>query len=108
MSGCEAKLDALFDRIARERLPPPDSGHRFINGDTMGVEDVALAALAAPVVVPPGYCAGRYTRYFAALSLYLLCLLRLLCLCVCHSLPSNPIAATLLPSRLQTTRPGAR
>ena len=68
VSACELELEALFARIARERLPQPGSGQRFINGDTMGVEDVALAALAGPVVVPSGYCGGRYTRYVAALS----------------------------------------
>jgi hypothetical protein len=76
VSACELKLEALFARIARERLPQPGSGQRFINGDTMGVEDVALASLAAPVVVPSGYCCGRYTRYVAALS-------AVCCVCPC-------------------------
>lgn len=39
---------------------------RYLGGDTMGVADVALAALTAPLVNPPLYCHGTYGKIFDA------------------------------------------
>jgi hypothetical protein len=37
---------------------------KFISGDTIGVADVAAAALLAPVVLPRLYCKGEYNKWF--------------------------------------------
>lgn len=65
LSDCETKLDALFERIAQERLP---KNTRFINGDTISVEDVALCSLAGPLLAPAKYCGGNFVRTFSAIE----------------------------------------
>lgn len=60
---CEEKLDALFERIARERLPK-NKNKKYIHGDEISVEDVALCSLAAPVLAPAKYCGGTYMHIF--------------------------------------------
>ncbi len=47
-ADCRTKLVSLFERLA-ERLRDRKGG-RFLAGDSPGVEDLALASLAAPVV----------------------------------------------------------
>lgn len=37
---------------------------KFINGDTIGLADLAIASLAASVILPPLYCGGTFHRYF--------------------------------------------
>lgn len=41
---------------------------KYMTGDTPGAEDLALAALAAPLVMPSQYCLGKYTPIFADLA----------------------------------------
>jgi glutathione S-transferase len=65
LSECEAKLDALFARIAHERLP---KNSRYINGDKMSVEDVALCSLAGPILAPSKYCGSIFVRMFSAVE----------------------------------------
>eukprot|EP01034_Spumella_vulgaris_P026924 gene26924-33573_t len=36
----------------------------FLTSDTIGVSDIALASLFAPLVYPPEYCSGKYTYIF--------------------------------------------
>jgi len=58
---CENDLDELFERIAKERLP---ENSRYINGDELSVEDIALCSLAAPALIPEKYCGGSFTPIF--------------------------------------------
>ena len=65
LAECRAKLASVFDAIAprvRERKG------RFLNGDTIGLEDVALASLAAPALLPANYCGGAYAEWFRLLE----------------------------------------
>lgn len=62
---CEHKLDDLFERIARERLPKKS---RYINGDKISVEDIALCSLAGPILAPPKYCGGNYLVMFSGVE----------------------------------------
>jgi hypothetical protein len=61
-ADCKQRLIATFELIAATRLRGRST--KFINGESMSVEDVALCALAAPVVIPPQYCGGVYAKYF--------------------------------------------
>jgi len=63
---CENKIDALFERIATQRLLHKKG--RYINGDDITVEDVALCSLAGPICLPLKYCAGEYNRHFAVME----------------------------------------
>lgn len=65
LAECEDKLDVLFERIERERLP---KNSRYINGDKISVEDVALCSLTAPILAPPKYCGGNYLHIFAGVE----------------------------------------
>jgi hypothetical protein len=64
-SECRRKLVTLFEVIG-ERVQSRKG--RFLNGSIIGVEDIALASLAAPMVCPKSYCAGLYQEYFAMLE----------------------------------------
>jgi len=61
-SDCKQRLMETFELIAATRLRGRST--KFINGESLCVEDVALCALAAPVVIPPQYCGGVYALYF--------------------------------------------
>eukprot|EP01040_Poterioochromonas_malhamensis_P006518 gene6518-7018_t len=37
---------------------------KFINGDTIGLSDIAIASLFSPLIQHPNYCEGRYTKTF--------------------------------------------
>lgn len=43
---------------------------RYISGDYIGLADIAVASLFAPLVSPPLYCAGRYEAVFNELMLH--------------------------------------
>ena len=57
---CEKKIDVLLSRI-EQRLPKQS---RYINGAHISVEDVALCALMAPMLLPPKYCGGEFNSIF--------------------------------------------
>lgn len=61
---CRNKLNAALDRldtiIAAKRTP-------FLNGQTLGMADIAVASLLAPIVNAPQYCDGKYTPIFEQL-----------------------------------------
>jgi glutathione S-transferase len=63
---CEAELRACLERIAETRLRGRTG--KYLGGDVLSVEDVALASLVAPAVNPPLYCDGQFGRLFAALE----------------------------------------
>lgn len=69
---CRTRLRALLARLGEARVQrarSPDGGFcRYLNGETVTLEDVALAALAAPLVCPPGYCEGRFNFVFDAVE----------------------------------------
>jgi glutathione S-transferase len=65
LSECENKIDKLFERIATERLP---KNSKYINGDQISVEDIALCALAGPILAPAKYCGGAYVRVFSGVE----------------------------------------
>ena len=59
---CRDELRAIFARIEAEHLAPLDPASRpWLGGARPGLADLALAALAAPVLSPPAYCAGKCT-----------------------------------------------
>lgn len=58
---CENDLNDLFERIAKERLP---KNSRYINGEEISVEDIALCSLASPALIPEKYCGGCFTPIF--------------------------------------------
>jgi hypothetical protein len=62
---CRGKLAAVFAAIA-PRLRARKG--RFLAGDSPGVDDLALAALAAPAVFPRDYCRGAYAAWFDMLE----------------------------------------
>ena len=62
LCDCENKLGELLERISKERLPKKS---KYINGDKISVEDIALCTLAAPLLLPPKYCGGTYFNIFA-------------------------------------------
>lgn len=65
LAECRGRLVSLFDALApRVRA----RRGRFLGGDAVGLEDVALAALAAPVVLPRYYCGGAYAKWFGLLE----------------------------------------
>lgn len=61
---CETKLRDCFDRMWADvqNLMPPRAS--FMNGDSPGLADVAVATLTAPVLLPEKYCGGTYVEYF--------------------------------------------
>lgn len=61
VADCKTKLEAALRqvdaRIATKTTP-------FLGGATIGVADIAVASLVAPLVNPPLYCGGRYAAAF--------------------------------------------
>ena len=64
LAACKSRLLLTLNDIAVTRLQHRTT--KYINGDYMTVEDVALCALVAPICLPPLYCEGKYKRYFDA------------------------------------------
>lgn len=61
ISECRVKLVALVKRLderVRGRKGP------YLSGDQIGLDDVALASLAAPLVYPDEYCGGAFNTSF--------------------------------------------
>lgn len=61
LANCRKRLKLAFDKVG-EVLQKRNS--TFLNGDTPGPVDFAIAALSAPVVAPREYCMGRYLSTF--------------------------------------------
>lgn len=62
MTLCRQRLRELLPNLAK-RLPPSLPGGGFdgyMHGPALSLEDLALAALAAPLVSPADYCEGRF------------------------------------------------
>jgi hypothetical protein len=64
VTDCRSKLDAslkeLDSLIANKKTP-------FLGGASIGVADIAVASLVAPLVNPAMYCGGKYTPVFEEL-----------------------------------------
>jgi len=58
---CRESLLLVFDRLD-ERVKNKTT--EFLGGSTIGVEDIAIAALCAPVINPKYYCNGEYIKQF--------------------------------------------
>lgn len=61
--ACRVKLEKVLKElevILNNRQGP------YLGGEKIGIADVALAALAAPLVNPPLYCGGKYGKIFAS------------------------------------------
>lgn len=59
VAECRTKLEAALkevDQIIAAKKTP------FLGGATIGVADIAVASLVAPLVNPPKYCGGRYNK----------------------------------------------
>lgn len=59
VADCKAQLEVALkelDHIIAHKKTP------FLGGETIGVADVAVASLVAPLVNPPMYCGGRYSK----------------------------------------------
>jgi hypothetical protein len=62
---CRRKLITLFEAIG-ERVRGRKG--RFLNGSSIGIEDIALASLAAPMVYPKSYCEGHFEKFYTMLE----------------------------------------
>lgn len=64
VAECRAELEASLQKldaiITGKRTP-------FLGGESLGIADIAVASLFAPLVNPPMYCGGRYTPIFEEL-----------------------------------------
>jgi len=60
---CREKLCRLFKELDQILLQRKS---KYLGGDTVGVADIALAALGAPLVNPPLYCGGKFGKVFDA------------------------------------------
>ena len=62
---CREELRAIFARIEAEYLTQVDGTDRpWLGGTCPSLADIALAAMAAPVLMPPSYCGGKYAHWF--------------------------------------------
>ncbi|KAG8462825.1 hypothetical protein KFE25_001598 [Diacronema lutheri] len=66
MATCRARLRAVIDELGASRVRARPGA--FLNGDAISLEDVALAALVAPLVLPPNYCEGKYAYVLDAIA----------------------------------------
>jgi hypothetical protein len=53
-------LDKLDERITNKKT-------EYLMGSSIGIEDIAMSALAAPLVNPKFYCNGEYVKQFTML-----------------------------------------
>lgn len=61
---CKEKLVELFDQVGRILN---NRQTKYLGGNQVGVADIALASLVAPLVNPPLYCGGKYAKIFNTL-----------------------------------------
>jgi len=54
---CRENLKVVVDKIGKERIA--NRSGKYINGDEISIEDIAVCALLGPVVMPDNYCEGR-------------------------------------------------
>ena len=59
-------FDALRDQQLRGAVRGFGGSNRFLHGDELSAEDVALASLAGPVLLPGSYCEARFAKFFDA------------------------------------------
>jgi len=64
VANCKAKLDEAIHEID---LIIEKRSTQFLGGNSLGVADIAVASLTAPLVNPDMYCGGRYGAVFAKL-----------------------------------------
>lgn len=62
---CRGKLRVVFEKL--DSIIQNKKG-KYIEGNTIGVSDIAIAALCAPIVLPREYCGGRYVAPFDRLE----------------------------------------
>lgn len=62
---CKEKLSALIGTLSA-RVDRRQG--KYLDGDTLGVADIALVSLMAPVVFPTKYCGGKYAAIFDTLQ----------------------------------------
>lgn len=67
MAACRRRVDELFNKIEVEHLRAL-AEHQFLGGTQPGLADIALAALASPIVGPSLYCGGKYAHIFEELE----------------------------------------
>ena len=65
LSHCREEIDASFKHLAETLDASPGP---YFGGSTVSIADVAVAALAAPVILPEKYCGGRYKEVFEQLG----------------------------------------
>lgn len=58
---CKDSLKTTFDKL--DRIVTERKG-QFLLGDKLSLADIALASLAAPILLPPLYCGGKYNIAF--------------------------------------------
>eukprot|EP01033_Poteriospumella_lacustris_P010186 gene10186-7262_t len=66
VTKCKGSLQQTFDRL--DRLVADRKG-TYLLGDELSLADIALASLAAPILLPPLYCGGKFTAQFQELYL---------------------------------------
>ena len=64
--ACRKKLVSLFENELLARVRGRKG--RFINGDKLSLEDIALASLACPILGHPNYCEGAFSRAWRELE----------------------------------------
>ena len=62
---CREKLTLIFEKL--DMMVQSKTGP-FLNGSKLSQDDIALAALVAPVVMPPEYARGKFRGLFDSLS----------------------------------------
>jgi glutathione S-transferase len=62
---CKMKLVSVIRKIG---VLITNKKTEFLGGDTIGIADIALASLMAPLVTPPLYCNGRFAHIFDKLE----------------------------------------
>lgn len=63
---CKSKLQSVVETYLDEAIS--NRKGKFLNGDTIGVEDIAIASLFAPMINPHNYCHGKYGKWFQMLQ----------------------------------------
>lgn len=61
VAKCKGSLQQTFDKL--DRLVADRKG-MYLLGDELSLADIALASLAAPILLPPLYCGGKFTAQF--------------------------------------------
>lgn len=66
VSKCKASLKQTFDKLDAIVANRPGT---YLLGEQLSLADIALASLAAPILLPPLYCGGKFNSHFQEIYL---------------------------------------